>query len=226
MQKKHYVARTVYDALIFLFVIYAWFTMMRNSYGGMFSAAGLYSLKYFTVDSNLFAGLVSLVCLVLEIRALREGKKELPRWLSCLRLAATVGVTITFAVVLAFLGPVFGYGGLFRGANFFFHFLVPVLCILFFVFTRRKRVLPLKATLLGMVPMLLYGVYYVGNLLINGLTDSLGYTNDWYGFLAGDLSRIPLALFIMILVDALLSLLLVVLGSKRPGKETAKETAI
>ena len=42
-------------------------------------------------------------------------------------------------------------------------------------------VLKIKDTLFAILPMLLYGFLYVGNIVVNGIGKGAD-TNDWYGF--------------------------------------------
>ncbi len=59
------------------------------------SSKSFKAFKYFTVDSNVFAGLVSLLYMI-YLCLLNKGKiKKLPKYLNYLKLAATTGVTLT-----------------------------------------------------------------------------------------------------------------------------------
>ena len=165
---------------------YAWLSMVLRSSGGLLTATGLASLKYFTVLSNLLSGLASLI-LVLS----RLLKKDAP-WIHRLHYAAAVSVGLTFLTVIAFLGPLYGYEAMFEGSNLWLHLVLPLAAEAAFILfnpmpmTRRDNAL-------AVLPMLLYGVGYVGNILANGRD-----ANDWYSFLAWGYPA-GVAIFLLIL---------------------------
>ncbi len=220
MTRKRTIFLLIADLLLAFLVAYAWRRMFTGYEGGLFSSRGLRSLRYFTVDSNLFMGLCCVICAITEIRSLLRGTC-FPAWTDALRCAGVTGVMITFLVVLAFLGPVFGFSGMYTGANLYFHGIIPILAFLSFILTRSLRQFSPVRVAVGMLPMLAYGVYYAGNLLLNGLTAPDGRSNDWYGFLGGDLSRFPFALLILILADLAISFGVCLAGSCR--KKNHKE---
>ncbi|GEM_PF-1259723 len=208
----------VISDLVFAFLVaFSWYLLMTRAFGAVFTAQGLRNLRYFTVDSNLFLGLCMLICLVPDILSLFNPGYSAPSWVEYLRIAGVTGVTITLLVVIFFLGPVLKLQGLFVGSNLFMHLLTPLLAIISLLVTRSVRMLPglFPGVFIGMLPMVLYGIYYAGNLLINGINGPNG-SNDWYGFLGGDMSRFPVAMLTLLIFDFLLSLLLTFAGSVRP----------
>ena len=159
--------------------LFAWLKMaLRIDENGVLSAPGLHSLKYFTVLSNLLQGVASLIYAV----ALLTGGAPLA--VRVLKYAATTSVALTFATVVCFLGPVFGFKGMYEGANLWFHLLTPVLAALDFVLLDRSGPIPFAASFVAIVPMALYAAFYVTNLLVNGVGEGR-HTNDWYGFMRG-----------------------------------------
>lgn len=62
--------------------------------------------KFFTVDSNLFMGIVALIFALCEIKILKDNRKSISSRLYKLKFMATIGVFLTFAVVFIYLGPV------------------------------------------------------------------------------------------------------------------------
>ena len=97
-----------------------------------------------------------------------------------LKLAATAAVTVTFLVVACFFGPLYGYGQLYLGSNLWFHLIIPLLAIVEFCLLNGE--IPFRMTFLTGAPALIYGCFYLGNILINGKGEWPD-TNDWYGFL-------------------------------------------
>ncbi len=152
----------------------AWCLMVfRGNHGGALSTTGLVSLRYFTVLSNLLAGAASLCCLCLRRR---------PGWLIRLRLTAAAAVALTFLTVLLMLGPLYGFLSMYRGANLWFHLILPLASCVGFVLLDGPRPLPRSAAWPAVLPMLLYGLGYCGNILAHGKGQGPA-TNDWYGFL-------------------------------------------
>lgn len=170
----------VLNLLIFIVVLAAWGRMaFRLDGNGVLSATGLWSLRYFTVLSNLLQGAASLAYAACLAHALRGGR-GVPHGVALLKYAGTVSVGLTFLTVMLFLGPVFGYPGMFRGANFWFHLAVPLAAALDFCLLDREGTFSLRESPLAVLPMALYGAGYVGNIARHGVAG-----NDWYGFLAG-----------------------------------------
>lgn len=171
----------VLDILISVVFLYAWLKMIF-AWGdnGTISASGLRNLKYFTVLSNLLMGVASALSVVYTIRKLRQNT-DIPSWLTRLRLAGAAAVTLTLLVVLLFLWPVFHIPGLYSGANLWLHLLIPLMAIASFVLGATEPI-SLKESIVSMVPMLIYGAWYVANNIIYG-TGEWPDTNDWYGFL-------------------------------------------
>lgn len=188
----------------------AWLWMVLSvSNGGPLTAGGLFSLKFFTNLSNLFNG---AVCLVYAFRLLGSGwvTRRLKTW----KLAGTAAAGLTFTTVMGFLGPVFGYQFMFNGPNFFLHLLLPVVSMLSFVLLERDTRIPFRNTLWAMVPVALYAVGYLTNVLVQGVGDWPD-RHDFYGFLMWGW---PVGLGIaagLMLVTWLLAILLRALGGGR-----------
>ncbi|MBO4628289.1 MAG: hypothetical protein J5645_09975 [Lachnospiraceae bacterium] len=141
-------------------------------------ADGIENYKYFTVLSNEICGIIAVVSLVQSLR----GKPQ--PMLAKLMAAAAVG--LTFLVIIGFLGPLYGLLKMYRGANFFFHLILPLTAMAEFVFcpgdAAEPVTIPFWWTLLTMIPVAVYGAFYLGNCMINGIGE-WPHTNDFYGFL-------------------------------------------
>ena len=154
------------------------------------------AFRYFTIDSNLLAALSSLVLLV--TLPWRKRGAGAPRWLWTLRLAATVGVLVTFAVVMVFLAPIRGYAYMLDGPDLYLHFVCPVLYALSFLLLEREAGVPARQALWGLVPVLVYGVFYLT------LTVALRRWPDFYFFNQGGLW--PLSAALVLAATAAISL--------------------
>lgn len=171
----------------------------------LLTAYGLQNLKYFTVDSNLFLGLVCLTELLLAA-ARRAGRiAEIPAWIGTLQYIAAVAVALTFTVVMVFFGPAVGYAPLLREGNLYFHLLVPLLALISFCTLRRGRYIPLRDTALALIPSVLYGAYYTVTLLLYGAHFP---STDWYGFALGGIRGSVMSASGIFLLTWLLALLL------------------
>ena len=182
----------------------AWLTMVFSRGTAALTAMGLYTLKFFTVLSNLLLGVASLIFALYLVRYLRSGQ-IVPKWAHLLKFAGTVAVTVTLMTVLLFLGPTMGYPAMFAGVNLWLHLVFPVLGIVEFVFFDTQRGLTFAESLYGVVPVLVYGIFYYGNILINGL-GTWPNTNDWYGFALFGEQYMLVVLVVMLLATWLFAL--------------------
>ena len=161
--------RKALNVLLAIAVFGAWGRMVVSGEGTL-ASTGLSSLKYFTVLSNLLEGFACLYWLAGKVA---KGER--------LKFVATVAVSITFLVVMTFLGPLYGYPFMFEGANLWLHLLVPVGAILEQIFL-SKGTFDRKDMLFAALPVLFYGAGYLGNILMNGVGEWPD-TNDWYSFM-------------------------------------------
>lgn len=186
MKKKIVIALNV---LIFAFTLLGLGIMLylNGTDGGLLSSAGWENLRYFTVLSNLFCGIVAGIYLLLQLFCNKrispapvERSLLSPAWMMTLKLSAAAAVTVTFLVVACFFGPLYGYRYMYLGSNLWFHLIIPLLGMI--EFCLLDGTIPFRMTFLAGTPALVYGCFYLGNILINGKGEWPD-TNDWYGFL-------------------------------------------
>ena len=124
-------------------------------------------LKFFTVQSNIFMGIMSLIFLFYEIAIIKNKKTEIPLKLYILKLMSTAAVGLTFFVVFAYLGPISkdGIFSLLMNSNLFFHLIIPLLSIITFIFFEKTNSIIFKYTFLGILPPIIYGIYYITNVV-------------------------------------------------------------
>ena len=140
-------------------------------------------IRYFTVQSNVLAGIVALLYLVFYLKN-KSADKKVPLPVNILKYVATVDLTITFLVVALFLGFIApdGYFSVYTNANFFFHLIIPLLNVVSFVyfepFYLNKKVL----TLFGIVHLFLYSVFYQIVALSHFENGKVDIKYDWYAF--------------------------------------------
>lgn len=186
------------NVLIAVAVLVAWARMMFVvDERGVLTARGLGSLRFFTVLSNLLAAAASIAYAVCLVRMLSGGLAAVPRGVVRLKYAGTVSVLLTLLTVVLFLGPTAktGFLSMFEGSNLWLHLIVPVLAAADFCLLNPDGPLSLAESLGACLPMALYSVYYLSNILLNGLEKN-GRSNDWYGYLRGG---IPLGAVIVLI---------------------------
>ena len=181
--------RKLINLFIAVIVPYAWLKMVFATSDGVLVSGGLRSLKYFTILSNLLEGFASLMFLV-------AGNKEDGR-LNVLKYVAATSVGLTFLTVVVFLGPLFGYLLMFTGVSFWLHLIVPVLAIVEYVIYNDYRMY-VRDNILAVVPMIIYGIFYLGNIIINGVGE-WPHSNDRYGFVSWG---IPIGIVIFFVIIA------------------------
>ena len=144
-----------------------------DSDAGLMSS-GFANLKYFTVLSNLFCGIVAVIYLIFRLRS--KELSILPK------LMAASATGLTFLIIAAFLQPLYPDLNLYERGNLYFHLIVPLFAMAEFLIIKTREKIPFKYTLYSAALALAYGTYYLVNILINGIGEWPD-TNDWYGFL-------------------------------------------
>ena len=172
-QYRRYIS-LVFNIIIVVFTLIGVFFIHRGDPGQNFNSGGLVSLKYFTVLSNVFCGIVALVWLIFFFM-----KKTFP---VVFKLMAVSAVGITFLMVAAFLAPTYPKLNLYEGRNLWFHLIIPLIAIPEFIVLETEEKIPFKYTFISASVTLVYGLGYLINILINGVGQWPD-TNDWYGFL-------------------------------------------
>ncbi len=196
----------------------AW--MMSGINGGVLSAAKLASLKYFTVDSNILMGIFALWAALDQRKVLNGKKAEVPALTYVLKLAGTVGVTLTMLVTIFFLEPTmgrtYGFFSLFEKSNFFLHLLNPVLSIIVFLCFEKSSKIAFRQTFTAVIPLVIYGVYYVIEALTHMTGGIINKGYDWYGFFDLGLRSAYIILPLIIIITWLISFALWKLNRKTP----------
>ena len=165
---------------------------------------GLENYKFYTADSNVLIGIISLVFIVYLLKL---------KSIYILKMVGTICITITFIVTLCFLAPMYGFYAMFNNCNLFFHLIIPLLSIITYVFF-EKHDNKYKYAVYGIIPMFIYGIFYIINVLVHLQDEGVTFKYDFYGFLQGNINNIYLAIPIVFLVGYLISLLIVFLNKK------------
>ena len=190
----------------------------------LLASSGLSSLKFYTVESNILVGIASFVLLVNEYRLLNNKQEKISKYAYILKFVATVSVCLTFIVTLFYLAPSLGnkFLSLYQNTNLFFHLIVPILSFISFVFYEKTNI-EYKYTYLGIVTMIIYGIYYVVNVLLNLDNGNIVSSYDWYGFMKGGKVGSAIVFVIIVLITYLISFILWRLNKVEKGKGKENE---
>ncbi len=196
--------------------------MSSGLVGGVLTTSGAEMFKFFTIDSNVLMGIIALFT-ALQLRQVIRGQREdLSTACYVWYLAGTVGVTLTMLVTVFFLEPTmapqFGLFALFAGSNFLLHLFNPLLAIVTFTVFEKTRKIPFRHTLTGIVPMVLYAVFYLANCMRHAVNGMVDIAYDWYGFLAGGVKTVWIVIPVIFLFTWLISIALWRLNRRKTEK--------
>ena len=102
---------------------------------------------------------------------------------------------------------------MYNNNNLFFHLVAPMLSFVSFIFY-EKFDSKYKYALFGVVPMVLYGIYYIAMILshFDGKDSLMKY--DFYGFLQGNINNIYVSLPLIFIIGYITTILLIFLNKK------------
>ena len=207
----------ILNIIIVLLVILAtifMFTGFKFMPGGsLLEVSKVEMFKFYTVDSNILMGIVSLIFIIYEKKLLKNKIKEIPKKVYILKLIATSGITLTFITTSFFLAPSYGFYAMFNNNNLFFHLIIPVLSIITYIFF-EKHDNKFKYAFFGIIPMFLYSIFYTINILIHLDNGGLTFKYDFYGFLQGNLNNIYIVIPVIYLMSYIISIL-IIFGNKK-----------
>ena len=205
--KKKQILSLALNILIFVLAVLGTVMMMTGTVSDgteQLSALGTAALKYFTVDSNLLAGFSAAVSALCLLQVLSGKKKAVPGAADALRLIAVACVSLTALMVLVYLAPEApeGFGSLYRGPNFLFHCVIPLLAVADQLIRHSAEPLPFSVNFLSPLPMLSYGVWYSYPFLTEAKVSP---DRDFYGFFKNGTSgeAATLLLLVMLIVFTL-----------------------
>ncbi|MBR6340282.1 MAG: hypothetical protein IKR64_00130 [Treponema sp.] len=217
---KRQKAAIIFNIIIFVFTLFATISMLVGfQFMGklmVLSEKNYMAFKYFTVDSNVFAGLLALAYIIYKLSPKGKTTLQLPKVFYILKLAATTGVTLTMMVTVFFLAPT-SHGNFlhyFTNSNFFMHLITPLFCIISFIFFEEYRPQKFLLSLAGIIPMMLYSFYYIPNILFHLENGQVPKSRDWYGFLQGGLNTVWFVLPLLYLITWIFAIGLWALNKK------------
>ena len=162
----------VANLLIFLGIAVGYLACFKTEDGWSLKA-GIDSLRFFTLISNLFCAFAALAM------AIAFGKGTIPYWVWLCKFIGTAAVTVTLFTVLAFIGPMMGYESQLFGNGLILHLVAPLLSIASFCFSERFYPLSAGLATVGVLPVFLYGLFYMYKVIFCK-TDKRW--DDFYGY--------------------------------------------
>lgn len=197
----------ILNLLILCFTVYAVSTFYTGTGDGNMAVQGTTSFRYFTVDSNILAAILSAVMLVFNFKKIKNINAEIPGTVRLLKFMSTVAVTLTMITACFFLSTVYSLKMMISGNCFFLHLITPLLAILACTVFEADKKMSFKEMLSGLIPTVVYGAVYVVMVLIIGKAN--GGWEDFYSFNSGILeNKWYLSIFIMLFATFLISLVL------------------
>ena len=182
-QKTLNILSLIFNIAIVASTIYATSSFYSGFGAGNMKVHGTECFQFFTVDSNILAGICSLIMLFFNIKRIKNVDTPVPKGFQLFKFAGTVAVTLTFITVVAFLGPTMGYELMFEGPCLYMHLTTPILAIITFCVFEAGDRLSAKQALTGVIPTIIYGAVYFTMVIIVGVEN--GGWNDFYGFNSG-----------------------------------------
>ena len=203
MQKNAKIS-LIFNVIIAVFVLFATIAMYTSlefmGHTTLLTDEGVRTLQFYTVQSNLFMGIMAVVYAVYDVLLIKNRINQIPGVVSLLKLMFTVGVSVTLLTVVFYLTPITGSNAaaLYMNSNLFFHTLVPILAIITFLCFEKTKSIKLRYVSLCLIPTILYGVYYAINAFTHVVDGKVPYKYDWYLFAQGGVGM-TIAVFAMML---------------------------
>jgi hypothetical protein len=151
MKKFSKILSLLISILIVIFEIIAFIDSYSRNGFGLF--------LFYTECSNFFA---MIVCAIYSLYILFNYNKEIPKWLYLLKYMATLGLIITFIIVILILCPMYGANGykmmLLYGSMLYQHLICPILLFFSFVFVDKINKITIKESFFSLIPTIIYAL--------------------------------------------------------------------
>lgn len=138
--------------------------------------------RYYTTLSNVLGALIAVPMMIGAVLRLAGKAPVFPKALQILRFVSVSALTLTLTTVVCFLGPIFGWSGMFEGVNYWFHLVNPLLSIFSFLFLEPENRVPRRLPFAGAAQTVLYGAVYYPMVLGGRWPDFYGLNmgGRWY----------------------------------------------
>lgn len=125
-------------------------------------------------------------------------------------MIAATAIGLTFFVVFIIFSILFKRGLLsfIRNSNLFYHFIIPVTSIVNFIFFEKTDLIKFKNTFFGLIPTILYEMFYTSNVLLNMKDGKVLPAHDWYYFTQNGLLIAISIPFVMLGITYIIALII------------------
>ena len=207
---------TVIMTVVALSIALSGFKFMKG-YEAPGELTGVQAFGYFTVQSNVFMAMISLAFAIKEIQLLKGRITKIPFKYYILKMIAATAIGLTFLVVFIIFSILFKKGLLsfIRNSNLFYHFIIPVTSIINFIFFEKTDFIKFKNTFYGLIPTILYEIFYTINVLLGLKDGKVSPTHDWYYFTQHGLLIAISIPFMMLGITYITALIIWKLNKKR-----------
>ncbi len=225
--RKLNIISLIINYLLFIMTFGSWLYMFFSQ-NGLLSSSGFESLKYFTVLSNLYLGITSLIVAICRTINIIKNKQDISIHVATLNFTGVIQVTITFLVVLCLLAPRSAQNGNFfepyMGANLFMHLIVPLVAILNYIFIEHTPKIRGRKLFYTVFPILAYGIFYILNYFnhFTGQDFDGKITYDWYGLILKDTPLYIAKLICLFILGTYLLTIIIYYLNKLADKKIAK----
>ena len=206
---------TVIMTVVALSIALSGFKFMKG-YEAPGELTGVQAFGYFTVQSNVFMAMISLAFAIKEIQLLKGRITKIPFKYYILKMIAATAIGLTFLVVFIIFSILFKKGLLsfIRNSNLFYHFIIPVTSIINFIFFEKTDFIKFKNTFYGLIPTILYEIFYMINVLLGLKDGKVSPTHDWYYFTQNGLLIAISIPFIMLGITYIVALIIWIYNKK------------
>ena len=162
---------------------------------------GFENIKYYTWQSNLFAGITCLLYFVFGLLLISKKINKIPFTIYLLKFVGLVALMVTFLTVALIFEPILIFNKssyhMYSNSNMFFHLIVPVINLLSFIFLEEQPKYKFRFSLLTTSSTLIYGLYYLINVLVHLNSDlTVDRKYDWYGYASNGIAFYPVSFIV------------------------------
>lgn len=186
-ERIRFIVASIINVVIFGIITFCLTSLIKSATNGS------NRFIYFTNISNIVVGFIALINAVFLLLSAIKNKNCVPTIFSLVKIVAISMTTLTFFTVLFVIGPIDGYPNNYSGRNFFTHLIVPLLALISYLFLEEKLQIKWIYSLLILVPLVIYSIFYVINVIALETWPDIYLINKqglWYlfllAFLAGD----------------------------------------
>jgi len=138
---------------------------------------GAQCFRYFTILSNIFFALTSIVMSYFNFKVIIDEEKDI-KWFKNLRFASVCGVTLTMMTVFLYLIPITSFKMMLQYTNLFMHLINPLFAVISFLLLEIDE-FKWQKSFIGLIPMVVYGtIYFICVVIVKCWPDFYCFTGN------------------------------------------------